>query len=224
MKKFLIKLCFLLICIPYSVVASSDTITVMVYGDSLSTSYGIPSEAGWVNLLNKRLQARSPVYKIVNVSISGETTLGGRNRIEQAIKEHAPDIILIGLGGNDGLRGSSIKSIYGNLEAIVNACLKSQTKVLLLGMRLPPNYGTKYTQKFQDIYPQLAEHHQLNHVPFLLDGFGEKRTYFLQDGIHPNEEAQEKIVENVWKKLMPILEDQENAIISSVESAIMTAS
>jgi len=196
----------------------------MVYGDSLSTSYGIPSEAGWVNLLNKRLQARSPVYKIVNVSISGETTLGGRNRIEQAIKEHAPDIILIGLGGNDGLRGSSIKSIYGNLEAIVNACLKSQTKVLLLGMRLPPNYGTKYTQKFQDIYPQLAEHHQLNHVPFLLDGFGEKRTYFLQDGIHPNEEAQEKIVENVWKKLMPILEDQENAIISSVESAIMTAS
>lgn len=189
----------------------------MVYGDSLSTSYGIPSEAGWVNLLNKRLQARSPVYKIVNVSISGETTLGGRNRIEQAIKEHAPDIILIGLGGNDGLRGSSITSIYGNLEAIVNACLKNQTAVLLLGMKLPPNYGIRYTQKFQDIYPQLAEHHQLNLVPFLLDGFGEKRTYFQSDGMHPNEEAQEKIVENVWKILLPALKTRENATIPSIE-------
>lgn len=180
----------------------------MVYGDSLSTNYGIPSEAGWVNLLNKRLQERSPVYKIINVSISGETTLGGRNRIEQALKEHAPDIILIGLGSNDGLRGSSIKSIYGNLEAIINACLKNQTTVLLLGMQLPPNYGIGYTQKFQNIYLQLTEHHQLNLVPFLLDGFGEKRIYFQQDGIHPNEEAQEKIVENVWKNLLPILEAQ----------------
>ena len=154
---------------------------------------------------------------MINVSISGETTLGGRNRIEQALKEHTPDIILIGLGGNDGLRGSSIKSIYGNMEAIINACLKNQTTVLLLGMQLPPNYGIGYTQKFQNIYPQLTEHHQLSLVPFLLDGFGEKRTYFQQDGIHPNEESQEKIVENVWKTLLPILETRENAAIPSIE-------
>ena len=189
----------------------------MVYGDSLSTSYGIPSKAGWVSLLEQRLHTRSPNYKIVNLSISGETTLGGQNRIEQALKEHAPNIILIGLGGNDGLRGSSIKSIYSNLEVIINASLKKQTTALLLGMQLPPNYGIRYTQKFQDIYPQLSEHYQLNLVPFLLDGFGEKLDYFQQDGIHPNEEAQEIIVENVWKSLLPILETQENTSISSIE-------
>ena len=189
----------------------------MVYGDSLSTNYGIPIETGWVSLLNQRLQERSPVYKIINVSISGETTLGGRHRIEQALKTHAPDIILIGLGGNDGLRGSSIKTIYDNLEAMVNASLDNQTTTILLGMQLPPNYGIGYTQKFLDIYPQLTERYQLNLVPFLLAGFGENRDFFQRDGIHPNEEAQELIVENVWEILLPILETQKNAAIPSIE-------
>lgn len=180
----------------------------MVYGDSLSTNYGMPSEAGWVNLLKKRLQARSSVYDVVNLSISGETTLGGRNRIELALETHAPDIILIGLGGNDGLRGSSIQSIYDNLEAIINACLKKHTTIILLGMQLPPNYGISYTQKFHDIYPKLAEHYQLNLVPFLLAGFGEKRDLFQKDGIHPTVAAQALIVENVWGILQTMLETQ----------------
>ncbi len=189
----------------------------MVYGDSLSTNYGIPSEAGWVSLLNQRLQEHSPIYEVINVSISGETTLGGRHRIERALEMYAPDIILIGLGGNDGLRGSSIKSIYGNLEAIINASIKKQTTVILLGMKLPPNYGIGYTQKFLDMYSQLTERYQLNLVPFLLAGFGEKREFFQQDGIHPNVEAQEKIVANVWKILLPLLETQENTSIPNIE-------
>lgn len=204
-------------CAPYTVAASTDTVTVMVYGDSLSTNYGIPSEAGWVNLLKERLKARSPVYDVINVSISGETTLGGRNRIEHALETHAPDIILIGLGGNDGLRGSPIQSIYGNLEAIINACLRNHTTVVMLGMRLPPNYGIGYTQKFLDIYPQLTEHYQLSLVPFLLAGFGEKREFFQKDGIHPNVEAQEIIVENVWKVLQKTLETQKNTSIPNNE-------
>lgn len=189
----------------------------MVYGDSLSTNYGIPPETGWVNLLKQRLNSHSPVYDVINVSVSGETTLGGRNRIKHAIETHAPDIILVGLGGNDGLRGSSIKTIYSNLEAIINACLDNQTTVLLLGMQLPPNYGIRYTQKFLDIYPQLAEDFQLSLVPFLLAGFGEKREFFQQDGIHPNIEAQEMIVENVWKILEKVLETQKSASILNLE-------
>lgn len=177
----------------------------MVFGDSLSTSYGIPSEGGWVNLLKQRLEVHSPVHKIVNASIGGETTLGGRNRIEHALKIHHPDIVIIGLGGNDGLRGSPISFIYGNLESMINACLEKNITVILLGMQLPPNYGIAYTQKFLNIYPQLAEYYQLQLVPFLLAGFGEKTEYFQSDGIHPNLQAQEIIVENVWDVLHGML-------------------
>lgn len=177
----------------------------MVFGDSLSTSYGIPSEGGWVNLLQRRLKVYSPIYQVINASISGETTLNGRTRIELALKTHDPDIVIIGLGGNDGLRGSTIKSIYDNLEAIINACLKNNSKVLLLGMQLPPNYGIAYTQKFLNIYPQLTENYQLQLVPFLLAGFGEKAEFFQSDGIHPNLNAQELIFGNVWNVLQIML-------------------
>ena len=181
----------------------------MVFGDSMSSGYGLPPEAGWVNLLKKRLQTQSPTYRVVNASISGETTLSGRNRIEQALKTHRPGIVIVELGGNDGLRGSSIESIRDNLGAIIEACQRNQATVLLAGMHLPPNYGISYTQKFQDIYPQLAKRHQLKLVPFLLDGFGDKREFFLSDGIHPNVQAQEKIVENVWGVLRMMLKPQQ---------------
>lgn len=175
--------------------------TVMVFGDSLSSSYGIPSEAGWVNLLKKRLQIQSSSYQVINASVSGETTLGGRNNIEQALKNHRPNIVIIELGANDGLRGLSTKSAYENLESIIKVCQRNQITVLLVGMRLPPNYGIIYTKKFQDIYLQLAKYHRLRLVPFLLENFGDKPEYFQEDGLHPNTQAQEKILENVWKEL-----------------------
>ena len=211
MKKILIILYFLFTASYGAAIASTNTISVMVLGDSLSTSYGMPSEAGWVNLLEQRLQMHSPTYQVINTSISGETTLGGRNRIEQALQTHQPDIVMVGLGGNDGLQGLSIKSIYENLEAIIKACLQNNAAVLLLGMQIPPNYGITYTQKFLDIYLRLAKNYQLEQVPFLLAGFGENRDFFQSDGIHPNILAQEIIVENVWSVLYPMLQPEKVA-------------
>lgn len=211
MKKILIVICFLFTASYGAAIASTNPVTVMILGDSLSTSYGMPLQAGWVNLLQQRLQTHSPAYQVINVSISGETTLGGRNRINKALQAHNPDIVMVGLGGNDGLQGSSIKSIYENLEAIITSCLQNDAAVLLLGMQIPPNYGISYTQKFRDIYPQLAKEFQVNLVPFLLDGFGENREYFQSDGIHPNIRAQEIIVENVWPVLYPMLHTEQVA-------------
>ncbi|SDY27402.1 arylesterase [Nitrosomonas sp. Nm58] len=207
MKNFLIILFFLFnIASSYAVASLANGTTVMIFGDSLSTGYGLPAEAGWVNLLKQRMQALSPHYQVINVSISGETTLGGRNRIGHALKTHHPDIVIIGLGGNDGLRGASIQSIYDNLEAIIQACQQNNATPLLAGMQLPPNYGIAYTQKFRNIYPQLAERYQLKLIPFLLAGFGDKREFFLADGIHPDAQAQKLITENVWEVLHTILE------------------
>lgn len=206
MKIFLITLFFLFNIASNATAKPGNGLTVMILGDSLSTGYGLPADASWVNLLKQRMQAHSPHYQVINVSISGDTTLGGRNRIEQALKTHQPDIVIIGLGGNDGLRGASIQSIHDNLEAIIQACQRNHVTPVLAGMQLPPNYGIAYTQKFRNIYPQLAERYQLKLIPFLLAGFGEKREFFLADGIHPDIQAQQIITENVWEVLSPMLE------------------
>ncbi|MEO7320571.1 MAG: arylesterase [Nitrosospira sp.] len=182
------------------------TTTIMVFGDSLSAGYGLPQDAGWVSLLKRRLQTQQAY--LINNSISGETASGGRKRIEQALKTHRPDIVILELGGNDGLRGASIQSIRDDLEAIIETCQRNKVTVLLAGMQLPPNYGIAYTQKFQDIYPELAKRHVLKLVPFLLDGFGDKREFFQADGIHPAAHAQERIEENVWKVLRTMLKSQ----------------
>ncbi|WP_177167700.1 arylesterase [Nitrosomonas marina] len=208
MKHFLTIIIFILFVTPGAATATSQqTITIMVFGDSLSANYGIPTEAGWVHLLEQQLQELSPFFRVVNTSISGETTLGGRNRITRAIEQHRPDIVILGLGANDGLRGTAIKTIYENLEAIIKICQQNNASVLLVGMQLPPNYGMTYTQKFQDIYPQLAHDHQTGLVPFLLAGFGEKHEFFQRDGIHPTALAQEKIAENVWTVLRTMIHD-----------------
>jgi len=171
----------------------------------LSANYGISAEAGWVALLKQRLQSEFADYHIVNASISGETTLGGRNRIRQTLEKHSPAIVILELGANDGLRGAAIKSIHDNLAAIIEACQQNNALVLLAGMQLPPNYGMAYTQKFQAIFPQLVESYQIRLIPFLLAGFGDKHDFFQADGIHPNEMAQKKIVENVWEVLHTML-------------------
>lgn len=190
----------------------------MVFGDSLSANYGISTEAGWVALLKQRLQTQSDNYQIINASISGETSLGGRNRIDQALSQHLPDIIILELGANDGLRGASVKSIYENLAAIITICQKNNVLVLLAGMQLPPNYGITYTQKFQSVFQQLAENFQIKLVPFLLAGFGDKREFFQSDGIHPSEIAQHKIVENVWEILQTMIKSDQLTAQSTYRS------
>ncbi|WP_292919653.1 arylesterase [Nitrosomonas sp.] len=207
-KNFLIILIFVF---TISAPAVALTKTIMVFGDSLSASYGMSTEAGWVTLLEQRLQSKYADYHIINASISGETALGGRNRIRQALETHRPEIVILELGGNDGLRGASIKSIYENLAAIIEECQQNNALVLLAGMQLPPNYGRTYTQKFQALFPQLAENHQVKLIPFLLAGFGDKHEFFQADGIHPTEVAQKKIAENVWEVLQTMFKTEQVA-------------
>ncbi len=179
--------------------------TIMVYGDSLSAGYGLPQNTGWVSLLQTKLKRKQLVYQIINASISGETTLGGLNRIKKDLHRYRPNIVIVELGANDGLRGIPIKSIHSNLESIIKACKQNKASILLVGMRLPPNYGKIYTKKFSNIYQQIAKHHELRLVPFLLEGFGDKLEYFQDDKIHPNKIAQEKILINVWKVLQKMI-------------------
>lgn len=180
---------------------------IMVFGDSLSSGYGLPRESGWVSLLKNRVEQTHSAYRLVNASISGETTLGGLNRIGQALESHRPAIVILELGGNDGLRGLSLEATRDNLERIIKACRKAKAAVLLVGMQLPPNYGKAYTQKFQSIYPQLAQRYKLKLVPFLLEGIGDSDRLFQADRIHPTAEAQPVMLENVWKHLRPMLQN-----------------
>ncbi len=177
----------------------------MVFGDSLSSGYGLPQEIGWVSLLKKRLQQERLDYQVVNTSISGETTRGGLSRIAQSLAAHNPAIVILELGGNDGLRGQPFEATRDNLEGIIKACQQHGAKVLLVGMRLPPNYGIAYTQKFQSIYPELAKRFRLPLTPFMLEGFGYEPTMFQSDRIHPAAVAQPLILDNIWKTLKPLL-------------------
>ncbi|HWQ37208.1 MAG TPA: arylesterase [Burkholderiales bacterium] len=179
--------------------------TILVFGDSLSSGYGLPQRSGWVTLLEKRLAAEGYDYKVVNASISGETTVGGKNRIASILRRHEPDILLLQLGANDGLRGARIPDIRRHLSAIVTASKRNGTKVVLIGMRLPPNYGREYTEGFQAVFAEVARQQGVALVPFLLDGFAEKRSLFQHDGIHPKAEAQALMLDNVWPVLQPLL-------------------
>ncbi len=179
--------------------------TLLVYGDSLSAGYGLPSDQAWVSLLAERLKQQRLDYTVANASISGETTLGGATRIHATLARHKPALVLIALGGNDGLRGHSVDAMRANLEAIIDACRKSKSQVVLIGMRLPPNYGSAYANKFHAVFLDAAKKHQLPLVPFLLEGFGDKPGWFQADGIHPALRAQPVMLETVWKTLAPLV-------------------
>lgn len=183
--------------------------TILVFGDSLSSGYGLAPGSGWVSLLQERLTRSGFPHEVTNASLTGETTLGGKNRIGAVLKRHRPDIVILELGGNDGLRGLAPETTLQNLETIILACRKSGARVLLVGMRLPPNYGTAYTEKFRDIYPRLAKRHRLPLAPFLLEGVAENLAWFQSDGIHPSARAQTHILDNVWRHLLPLLATQE---------------
>ena len=185
--------------------AAGVAATIMVYGDSLSAGYGLPQEQGWVSLMQKKLHDEKLDYKVINLSISGETTLGGKNRITAALEAHRPAIVILALGANDGLRGQNPDTIRSNLEAMLDACRKYKARVLLIGMRLPPNYGAAYTNKFNNIFKDISKRRKVAWVPFLLEGFAEDSEMFQADGVHPAVQAQPLILETVWKKLRPLL-------------------
>lgn len=179
--------------------------TILVYGDSLSAGYGIDAQAAWPVLLGKKLRESGYRYDVANASISGETTAGGLSRLPKALEQHKPAVVIIELGANDGLRGLSLKAMRDNLEAMVQAAKKADAKVLLVGMRMPPNFGQSYTEKFHATYLELAKAHGTALVPYMFEGFGEKREMFVADGLHPKAEAQPIILNSIWPALRPLL-------------------
>lgn len=178
--------------------------TILVYGDSLSAEYGLARGTGWAALLEKRLRELRADYSVANASISGETTAGGASRIAAELARVRPSIVIIELGGNDGLRGLALSATRANLDAMIRAAREAGARVVLCGMQLPPNYGRDYTERFRKLYTDLAATHKVALVPFFLDGVGERRDLFQADGIHPTEAAQARILDNVWAVLAPL--------------------
>ena len=178
--------------------------SIVVFGDSLSAAYGISQARGWVALLGEKLKRERPDYIVVNASISGETSAGGASRIGKAL-EAKPRVVVVELGANDGLRGLPVAQMKQNLSAIIERAQKAGARVLLLGIRLPPNYGPDYTRQFEAAFADLAKQHRTAFVPFFLEDFADKPDYFLADTIHPAERAQPLILERVWQALAPLL-------------------
>ena len=178
---------------------------ILVVGDSLSAGYGLGPNQSWPSLLEKRLREQRLDYSVVNASISGDTTSGGRSRIGAALDQARPAVVIVALGGNDGLRGLPVNLMRDNLNAMLGDARARKARIVLAGMKLPPNYGIDYTQAFEQSYVDLARRHKAALVPFLLEGVAERRELFLPDNIHPVAEAQPIILENVWKVLRPLL-------------------
>jgi len=178
---------------------------VLVYGDSLSSAYGMPEQSGWVALLAQRLQRERPDYSVANASISGETTAGGLARLGKALERHRPAIVILQLGGNDGLRGLPVAQMKQNLAAMIGQAQKAGARVLLVGMRMPPNYGEPYAQVFERAFREVAGSSKAALLPFLLEGIAEKAELFQPDRIHPTPAAQPRMLDNVWRALAPLL-------------------
>ncbi len=179
--------------------------TVLVWGDSLSAGFGLARGQGWVWLLEQKLASTKPTQNVVNGSVSGETTAGGLTRLPAALATHKPDVVILELGANDGLRGLSPQTMEKNLESMVDASQKAGARVLLVGMRMPPNYGPDYTRRYEEAFAGLARRRKLAFVPFLMEGFADKPELFQQDGIHPAPQAQGIMLDTVLKGLKPLL-------------------
>ena len=179
--------------------------TILVFGDSLSAAYGLPREVGWAHLLAERGNSHKPPFRVVNASVSGETTAGGVTRLPDSLATHRPTLVILALGANDGLRGLPLMQMQKNLASMIDLAKRQGSDVLLVGMHLPPNYGPAYTRKFHAIFTELARKKKIGLVPFLLDGMATRRELFLADGLHPSAAAQPIILDNVWKELAPRL-------------------
>ncbi len=180
--------------------------TILVFGDSISAGYGIQREESWVSRLEGRLAAENAPWRVVNASVSGETTDGGLARLPAALDEHDPEVVILELGGNDGLRGYPTGSIRDNLSRMVELAREAGSRVLLVGMEIPPNYGPRYTRAFASVYRQVAESQGVALVPFLLEGVALSPELMQADGVHPTAGAQGRLLETVWPHLEPLLE------------------
>jgi len=194
-----------LLLVSFVTSAYSASKSVLVLGDSLSAEYGIARGVGWVSLLEKRLQSEKIDATIVNASISGETTSGGKVRLPSLLDQYRPSVVIIELGGNDGLRGLPVAAAEANLRAMIAESKKSKAQVLLVGMQIPPNYGRDYTEKFSNLYNKLARDMKVALVPFLLEGVASQPQLFQADRIHPLAEAQPIMLNNIWPHLKSLL-------------------
>lgn len=179
--------------------------TVLIVGDSISAAFGLDTRQGWVALLEKRLKDQGFTDKVINASVSGDTSAGGQARLPALLAEHKPEVVILELGGNDGLRGQPPQQLQQNLASMIDSSQAEGAKVLLLGMQLPPNYGVRYTQAFSQVYSQLASQKKVALVPFFLEGVGGHPELMQADGLHPAAAAQGKLLENVWPTLKPLL-------------------
>lgn len=187
---------------------SLQTPIILVLGDSLSASFGIDQSKGWVSLLEQKLDKNYFNYRIVNASISGETTQGGLQRLPKLLSKYQPQLVIVELGGNDGLRGLNIEMIKSNLQTMISKTANNHADILLIGMRLPPNYGKFYTDSFHQMYVDLGQANKIPVVPFLLEGIATKDNLMQADGIHPRVEAQPLMLDNVWTQLKPLLSNR----------------
>lgn len=179
--------------------------TVLVVGDSLSAEYGIKRGTGWVPLLSARISEQYPKFQVVNASISGDTTSGGVARLPALLRQHAPAVVVLELGANDALRGLPLNMTEQNLRTMAQAARKADAEVLIVGMQIPPNYGRDYAQRFAAVFSNVAKNENAQLVPFLMEGIATNRAMFQADGIHPNEDAQPQLLDNVWPALRPML-------------------
>jgi acyl-CoA thioesterase-1 len=194
-----------LILLSLVAISSQAASTILVYGDSLSAAYGLSTQQGWVSLMGERLKTERLPYQVVNASISGETTAGGLSRFKQTIATQKPQVLILALGANDGLRGLPIETMQQNLTNMLELAKQNKIKVLLVGMRIPPNYGPQYTQAFHQTFIDLAQQFKIKLVPFLLENVAGKPALNQDDGIHPTAEAQPIILDTVWKTLKSML-------------------
>jgi len=178
---------------------------VLVVGDSISAAYGLAPGTGWVDLLSARLATENYSHRVVNASITGDTTAGGRARLPALLVRYKPTVVIVELGGNDGLRGGDLNATRDNLDAMIADVQRTGAKPLIVGMKLPPNYGTAYVRKFDALYADVAKAHKAGLVPFFFEGFGEKTELFQADRIHPAAAAQPLLLDNVWPQLRPLL-------------------
>ena len=185
--------------------ACAEAPVILVFGDSLSAGYGLPAEQGWVSLLQRRLAERGFPHQIVNASISGDTTSGGLSRLPAALERHRPALVILELGANDGLRGQPPMAMASNLGRMSELSRQAGARVLLAEMRIPPNYGPLYTQKFQATFGELAKRYNIPLIPFLLEGVAGNPTLTQDDGLHPRAEGQPRVLDNVWPTLEPLL-------------------
>ncbi len=188
-----------------SAAAQNKAPSLLVMGDSLSAAYGLKVEQGWVSLLAKKLEQEGNRWRVVNASISGETTAGGASRISNELKRHSPRLVIIELGANDGLRGLPLEIAESNLDKMIQASKTSGARVLLVGMHIPPNYGPDYTQSFHGMYADLAKRHEVALLPFLMEPIAADRGNYLDDNLHPTAAAQPALLAHLWAVLAPML-------------------